>query len=110
MKKIKLFPLHDIDSTKEFWSGTKLRVLNVGMNVDDKSEDYYDYILAYASWESESMMIVNITDNNSKAGSVYGGVIPIRTDLGRAVVTKAGFQHTLGKGLKDWYLIIEEYE
>jgi hypothetical protein len=110
MKKIKLIPLHDIDSDQEFWSGTKLRVLNVGMYVEDKSEDYYDYILAYANWDSDSMMIVNITENNSKAGSVYGGVIPIRTDLGKAVVTKAGFQHTLGNELKDWYLIIEEYE
>ncbi|WP_341224509.1 hypothetical protein [uncultured Arcticibacterium sp.] len=110
MKKIKLTPLQDIDPNQEFWPGTKLRELNVGMNVEDKSEDFYDYILAYANWDSGSMMIVNITENNSKAGSVYSGVIPIRTDLGKAIVTKAGFQHTLGKELYDWYLILEEYE
>jgi hypothetical protein len=51
------------------------------------------------------MMIVNITANNSKAGSVYGGAISVRKDLGKAVVTKAGFQHTLGKDLKDWHII-----
>ena len=108
MIKEKLKPLIEIDAEQEFWSGTKLRKLNAGMNVKDKAQDYYDYILAYANWDSKSMMIVNNTANNSKAGSVYGGVIPIRKDIGKAVVTKAGFQHTLGKDLKDWYLIIDK--
>jgi hypothetical protein len=49
MIKITLIPLIEIDAEQEFWSGTKLRNINVGMNVTDKAQDYYDYILAYAN-------------------------------------------------------------
>ena len=103
-----LIPLNSIDENEEFWSGTIIRKINAGMNVKNKADDFYDYILAYANWDSDSMMLVNITEQNSKAGSVYGGVIPI-FDNEKKVVIKKGFKHTLGNDLKDWYLILRKH-
>lgn len=98
--------LSEIDERAEFWSGTKLRKYNVGLNTEDRNEDYYDYILAYANWDKESMMLVNITEGlgKNKAGSVYSGVLPIKLETGKAIVNKASFLHTL-EDIENWYIL-----
>lgn len=93
--------LKEISDDIELWSGTKLRHHNVGKNTLQEL-DYYDYILAYANWDPNSMMLVNITENDSKAGYVYGGTV---NTGGSASVNKSALQHTLGEGLTDWYIL-----
>lgn len=73
-------PLNSIKQDEEFFKGTIVRFYI------DKSL-FYDYLLTYAPWE-ENMMLVNITSNDSKRGSVYGGTIPIDKSAGRFVVNK----------------------
>jgi hypothetical protein len=68
------------------------------------NDNFYDYLLAQASWE-ENMMAVNITQNDIKKGAVYGGAIPVNKEVGEFVVTKKGFEHTFGKDLEGWFLI-----
>jgi len=48
------------------------------------------------------MMLVNITDNNEKAGYVYGGTV---NTGGSASVNKVALKNTLGEDLKDWYIL-----
>ncbi|MCK5776095.1 MAG: hypothetical protein KAH25_07965 [Bacteroidales bacterium] len=105
---MKLKSLEEVESHEKFWSGTRLRNYKVGLNVKVDEDDYYDYILAYALWEKESMMLVNVTNGlgKNKAGSVYGGVLPVRLDTGSAVVDRASFEFTLGE-LKDWFIILD---
>ncbi len=102
-----LIELSKINNNQLFYAGTKLRKYSVGLNVKDISADYYDYILAYTLWDSKSMMLVNITEGvgKNKAGSVYGGVLPVKLEHGIAVVDKSSFHHTLGDDLKNWYII-----
>lgn len=101
-----MIKLTDIDETREFWSGTKLRKYKVGLNTPNADEDYYDYILAYAPWDKESMMLVNITEGigKNKSGSVYAGVLSVKLETGKAIVTKSSFQHTL-EDFENWYLL-----
>ena len=42
MLKNKLIPLVDLDDKTEIWRGTRFRQYNVGLNVKDKKQDYYE--------------------------------------------------------------------
>jgi hypothetical protein len=94
----KLTPLLDVDEQRQFWCGTRIIKM-------DNSNNTCLYILAYASWDSKSMLIVDITLGGSKEGYVYGGTLSIDPSLGKVVVTKRAFQHTLGEDLEGWYLV-----
>ena len=61
--------------------------------------------MAYPGWDSSSMALVNVTKNNHKAGSVYGGLV---NTFGGGSVNKTALQFTLGEELKNWYLLKEE--
>ncbi len=104
MKKEIIVPLIELNDDEELWCGKKLRKKNTGMNIELEL-DFYDYILAYADWNSSTMMMINITENCIKAGYVYGGTLGIDMNCGKAVVTKSALRHTLGDELTDWYLI-----
>jgi hypothetical protein len=78
-----------------------LRHHNVGINIPEDL-DFHDYIMAYPGWDSKSMALVNITSNNHKTGSVYGGSTNTQ---GTTTVTKSALQFTLGEKLENWYLI-----
>jgi len=106
-KKTTLVPLEKINPYKQYWKGTKLRHYNVGLNVKDKEDDYYDYILALL--DSSYFILVNITENNSKAGSVNIGFINKNNQGGRVMLRKRDFINYFGDESKDWYIIQEEF-
>ncbi len=95
----------DLKKDQIFYKGTRLRKYNVGLNTENKAEDYYDYILAYAHWNRDEMMLVNITEGlgEYKAGSVYGGVLQ-----GGPSVNKEHFMFTL-EDIENWY-ILDDFE
>lgn len=94
---MKTIPLIEVEENRKFWRGTLLRFYY-------NNDNFYDYLLAQASWE-DNMMAVNITKNDIKKGAVYGGLIPVNKEAGEFVVTKKGFEHTFGKNLEGWFLI-----
>lgn len=71
---LKLTALVEVDDAEEFWSGTRVRIYGVGMNVPDKTEDYYDYMLATIPGEREFMLVTNVTTDagRHKAGASTG--------------------------------------
>ena len=73
---MELVSLLDIPDDYEIWRGSVFRVMNVGMNVP-KEEDYYDYMLVGIPWESEFLILVNVTHDNTKAGAVYGTSVKV---------------------------------
>lgn len=101
LKIMKLISLAKIEYEQEFWKGTMLR------HYYNENEDYYDYILALALWE-KSMLVINVTSNDSSKGSVYSGVIPFSGNPNKYVVTRNGFEHTFGKELEGWFLIEDD--
>lgn len=96
---MKTIPLIEIEDNREFWRGTLLRFYY-------NEKKYYDYLLAQAPWEN-SMLVVNVTENDNKKGAVYGGVLPVDASEGKFVVKKKDFQHTFGKNLEGWCLLEE---
>ena len=94
MKKI---PLIEIEESRKFWRGTLLRFYY-------NNEEFYDYLLAQASWEN-NMIVVNVTENSQKKGAIYGGTIPVNKETAEFVVTKKDFKHAFGKNLEGWFLI-----
>lgn len=91
----------DLKDDQLFYKGTRLRKYNVGLNTDNKEENYYDYMLAYALWDRGSMFLVNITDGlgKNKAGSFYGGALQ-----SGPTVRKEHFMFTLDD-IENWYIL-----
>ena len=104
--KLDLIALKDIDENEEFFRGTFLRKYNAVLNdnVSPEEDNFYDYMLVHLPWEKD-MIMVNVTKNSSKIGAGFSGSIPINSQSNQFAVNKKGFQHTLGKNLKDWYIL-----
>lgn len=95
MKEFKSCNILGDDDT--FFKGTILR------NYYNET-DYYDYMLVSLPWDKSGMVMVNITSENNKAGSVYGGMVPY-LDEGYSVNLK-GFKHAIGN-LDSWHIEIQ---
>ena len=93
----KLIPLVEVPDDREFWVGTRFRRFKVGMNVQDKTQDYYDYMLANVPGESDYMLVVNVTQDAGryKAG---GSMCMVKTldGVNRFVVTGKALKASVG--------------
>lgn len=99
-----LIRLKDINDNLELWRGAKIRLMNNGkdMHPDDK---YFDYLLVNLPWDSDHMILVNITKDSHKEGAAYATMIPVDKSLKKIVVTKSGLQTALGPDFENCYLI-----
>ncbi|AUC15851.1 hypothetical protein BTO06_12125 [Tenacibaculum sp. SZ-18] len=66
-KNIKLIPLKDIEDQIEFWKGTRFRQYGIGLNVADKKDDFYEYMLAEIPGERGFMLLTCV--EGYKSGS-----------------------------------------
>ncbi|WP_242262370.1 hypothetical protein [Bacillus cereus group sp. BfR-BA-01345] len=46
MDNSKWMPLSNVDDDEEIWVGARVRVYNVGMNREDKENNFYEYIIS----------------------------------------------------------------
>ena len=49
--------IQDFKEDEVFWPGTVIRFMNVGMNVQNAEEDYYDYMLINLPWDSTHLLL-----------------------------------------------------
>ena len=103
---MELIKLSDIDDKLELWRGTKIRLVNNGidMHPDDK---FFDYLLVYIPWDSDFMTLVNITDKSHKLGATYAARISVDKTSKKIVVTKAGLRQALRQDFDHCFLIKE---
>jgi hypothetical protein len=101
---MELIKLSDIDDKLELWRGTKIRLVNNGidMHPDDK---YFDYLLVTTPWDKDFMTLVNITEGSHKLGAAYATKVPVDKTANKIIVTKAGLRQTLGQDFKHCFLI-----
>lgn len=101
---MELIKLSDIRDDREFWRGSKFRLINNGTNLhpDDK---YFDYLLSTLPWDNENMILVNVTPNNHKEGAVYASKISVEKSLKKIVVRKQELKKALGKDFENFFLI-----
>ncbi len=100
----KLIPLKDFRDDHEFWRGTRLRIYNVGQNVNDKNEDYYEYMLAQIPSDNEHFLITNVV--GYKSGAAFG-LVKISNDSKKVIVKAKALKSTLG--LEDTFVVVDEF-
>jgi len=100
-KNMKLTEIRKVPNSVEFWAGVEFRLYNVGMNVS-KENDFYDYMLIYLQWDKSQLLLVNVTRDNTKAGSVMSA-IQVDSELGGLAVTCEAVKKAIGE--EDVYLI-----
>jgi hypothetical protein len=101
---MELIKLTDIDDNLEIWRGTKIRLVNNGidMHPDDK---YFDYLLVTMAWDRDFMILVNVTEGSHKLGAAYATKVPVDKSLKKIVVTKGGLQQAFGPNFDHCFLI-----
>lgn len=99
-----MIPLKDIHDTVEFWRGTRFRKYNVGLNVQHKMEDYYEYMLAENPSEPEYFLLINVV--GYKSGSVLA-LVKVSEVKNRDVVTAGAVKNSLG--VEDVYVLEDEF-
>ena len=99
MRKIKLTEVKDSD---EFYLGSRFRIYNVGLNVSDESDDFYEYMLAEIPGEKEHMLLTNIVGH--KSGNVLA-YVKTKRESNSFVVTAKDVKFSIGT--KNTYLISE---
>lgn len=102
--EVKLRKITELDNDFEFWRGQRFRLLNDGKNIHS-GDSHFDYILTSSPWERDYMMLVNITENSHKAGSVYVAKIAVDNSSSKFIVTRSEMLKALGKDAKNFYLL-----
>jgi hypothetical protein len=83
---MRLIPMNKVKDMDQFWRGTRFRIYNVGMNVKNKKEDYYEYMLAEIP--GDSYMILTIVEGH-KSGKALASVKLKKSKTKRVVTGKA---------------------
>ncbi|MEP1032467.1 hypothetical protein [Ekhidna sp.] len=100
---MKLTSLSEIDESKEFWRGTRIRLMNHGdMHPDDK---YFDYQLTELPGDTDHMILVNITEDSHKAGAVYFGLVPIIEESNKRVINIKTLERVFDQDFEHCYLM-----
>lgn len=105
-KQMELTKLKDIDDKIELWRGTKIRLVNNGvdMHPDDK---FFDYLLVTMPWDQDFMALVNVTDGSHKLGAAYATRVPVDNKSNKVVVTKDGLRQAFGSDFEHCFIIKE---
>ena len=88
-----LIPLALVNDHEQFWLGTRFRIYNIGQNIKDQEEDFYEYMLAQVPGESEYLLLTNV--RGYKAGAALA-LVKIDFDSGKVVVTAKELKSCIG--------------
>ncbi len=91
---MKLIPLTKVKDTDEFYKGTRFRIYNVGLNVKNKKDDFYEYMLVEIPGDDEYMLITNVV--GYKSGSALA-LVEIKKNKRKIVVTGKSIKFSMGK-------------
>lgn len=98
MEPIDWIPLINISDDEKIWAGTKLRLYNVGLNVRNKQNDYYDYLVSFIYDNQEYLQLTNLS--NGKAGNILCVIRkdnPNHYSLGKSLKEMVGLENTCVK-------------
>jgi hypothetical protein len=100
---MKLIALTDIPDDDEFFIGTRFRILNVGLNVADKKDDYYEYMLVEIPRDKKHMSLTNVEGH--KSGSILA-LVKTKEDQSKFVTTGQALKFSMGTD--NTYLLIDK--
>ena len=91
--KDKLKPLKIIPDNQEFWKGTRFRQYGVGLNVENKEDDFYEYMLAEIPGEREFMLLTCV--EGFKSGSALA-LVKTELDKSKFIVNGKAIKYSMG--------------
>ena len=92
-KNAKWIPLKDMEDQIEFWKGTRFRKYGIGLNVADKKDDYYEYMLAEIPGERGFMLLTCV--EAYKSGSALA-LVKTTEDPTKFTVKVKDIQYAMG--------------
>ena len=98
MEKSHWIPMQDVSDDEKIWTGTKVRIYNVGINVVDKRDDYYDFLVSSIYGNNEYLQLTNLSQG--EAGNILC-VLP--KDLPNHYATGKSLKKMIG--LKDSFVL-----
>lgn len=94
---MKLIPLKDIEDEIEFWKGTRFRQYGIGLNVDNKNDDFYEYMFVEIPGKRESMLLTCVEGYKSGSALAYVKTLKDQTKFavnGKAIKYSMGIENT----------------
>lgn len=61
-------PISQLSDDIKIWSGVIVRLYNIGLNVSDKSKDYYEYLISEIYGNHEYLQLTCLSEG--KAGNI----------------------------------------
>ncbi|RDU38650.1 hypothetical protein DRW41_03555 [Neobacillus piezotolerans] len=61
MESSKLIPLATINDEYKVWAGTRVRLYNVGLNIEEKKDDYYEYLVSFIYGNENFLQLTNLS-------------------------------------------------
>ncbi|MDO5981272.1 hypothetical protein [Flavivirga spongiicola] len=99
----KIKPLKEIEDKLEFWKGTRFRQYQMGLNVSEKEDDYYEYMLAEIPGERDFMLLTCVEGYES--GSALA-LVKTSEDKTKFVITGKAIKYSMG--IENTYLMESE--
>ncbi|OED48098.1 hypothetical protein AB832_00380 [Flavobacteriaceae bacterium (ex Bugula neritina AB1)] len=90
---MKLKPLKDIDDEQEFWRGTHFRQYEVGLNIANKEDDYYEYMLAEIPGETNYMLLTCVEGYKS---GIALALVQMAEDTSKRIVKGKAIKYSMG--------------
>lgn len=91
--KNNLKPLDTIPDEQEFCKGTRFRQYEIGLNVENKEDDFYEYMLAEIPGEREYMLLTCV--EGYKSGSALA-LVKTSEDKSKFIVTSKAVKYSMG--------------
>ena len=91
--KYTLIPLKRIKDEEEFWKGSRFRQYKIGLNLENKEDDFYEYMLTEIPGEKEYMVLTCV--EGYKSGSTLA-LVKTLEDKSRFVVTAKAIKYSMG--------------
>jgi hypothetical protein len=88
-------PVRNISDDEKIWVGTRVRLYHVGLNVINKDDDYYEYMVSFIFDNEEHLQIINLTQG--EAGNIFCVIkkdTPNHYALGKTLKAKLGLENT----------------
>lgn len=95
MEKSEWIPLKAISDDCKIWAGTRVRLHNVGLNVVDKNNDYYEYLVSFIYGNAVYLQLTNLSQG--EAGNIICVIekdLPNHYSLGKTLKHMMGQENT----------------
>lgn len=89
----KLIPLKEIKDNVEFWKGTRFRQYEIGLNVPEKENDFYEYMLIEVPGKRDYMLLTCVEGYKSGSALVW---VKTADDTSKFVVTGKAIKYSIG--------------